>query len=166
MDSFHSNTSKTNCLNILHSCSWALWIDSWSVWDGWQLVGRALAAIAEGCPGIPVTVKCRIGVDHFDTYEFLCKYNKTSKGNFESEAPQVQWTGVLGEKCHGYCLVLQWCCYCFLFVQNQVQRWPLVHGMCVFWILPTLAWFAAYWYNDNKAWNWWDYIVQPTSRMS
>jgi hypothetical protein len=65
------------------------------------LVGRALAAIAEGCPGIPVTVKCRIGVDHFDTYEFLCKYNKTSKGDIESEAPQVQWT-VLGKKCHGY----------------------------------------------------------------
>ncbi|CAK9189356.1 unnamed protein product [Sphagnum troendelagicum] len=42
-----------------------------------QLVGRALAAIAEGCPGIPVTVKCRIGVDHFDTYEFLYNFVAT-----------------------------------------------------------------------------------------
>lgn len=33
-----------------------------------------MAAIAEGSPGTPVTVKCRIGVDDFDSYDLLCKY--------------------------------------------------------------------------------------------
>lgn len=33
-----------------------------------------MAAIAEGSPGTPVTVKCRIGVDDFDSYDLLRKY--------------------------------------------------------------------------------------------
>ena len=39
-----------------------------------QLVGQSMAAIAEGSPGTPVTVKCRIGVDEFDSYDLLCTY--------------------------------------------------------------------------------------------
>lgn len=39
-----------------------------------QLVGQSMAAIAEGSPGTPVTVKCRIGVDDFDSYDLLCTY--------------------------------------------------------------------------------------------
>lgn len=39
---------------------------------GLQLVGRAVSAIAEASRTV-VTVKCRIGVDDFDSYEHLCK---------------------------------------------------------------------------------------------
>jgi tRNA-dihydrouridine synthase A len=39
-----------------------------------QLVGQSMAAIAEGSPGTPVTVKCRIGVDNFDSYDLLRTY--------------------------------------------------------------------------------------------
>jgi tRNA-dihydrouridine synthase A len=39
-----------------------------------QLVGECMTAIAEGSPGTPVTVKCRIGVDDFDSYDLLRKY--------------------------------------------------------------------------------------------
>lgn len=36
-----------------------------------------MAAIAEGSPGTPVTVKCRIGVDDFDSYDLLHKFVTT-----------------------------------------------------------------------------------------
>ncbi|CAM6090776.1 unnamed protein product [Calypogeia fissa] len=40
------------------------------------LVGQAMAAIAESCT-VPVTVKCRIGVDNFDSYEELYTFVST-----------------------------------------------------------------------------------------
>ncbi|XP_024380441.1 uncharacterized protein [Physcomitrium patens] len=36
-----------------------------------ELVGQCVTAIAKGSPGTPVSVKCRIGVDDFDSYDFL-----------------------------------------------------------------------------------------------
>ncbi|KAG0606781.1 hypothetical protein M758_9G167000 [Ceratodon purpureus] len=42
-----------------------------------ELVGECMAAIAEGSPGTPVTVKCRIGVDNFDSYDLLHKFVST-----------------------------------------------------------------------------------------
>ena len=39
-----------------------------------QLVGECMTAIAEGSPGTPVTVKCRLGVDDFDSYDLLREY--------------------------------------------------------------------------------------------
>uniref|UniRef100_A9U5E7 Predicted protein n=1 Tax=Physcomitrium patens TaxID=3218 RepID=A9U5E7_PHYPA len=41
------------------------------------LVAECMAAIAEGSPGTPVTVKCRIGVDDFDSYDLLHKFVTT-----------------------------------------------------------------------------------------
>ncbi|MCO5592095.1 hypothetical protein L7F22_046090 [Adiantum nelumboides] len=38
-----------------------------------KLVGHAMAAIAENCD-VPVSVKCRIGVDDAESYDELCKY--------------------------------------------------------------------------------------------
>lgn len=42
-----------------------------------QLVGECMTAIAEGSPETPVTVKCRIGVDSFDSYDLLHKFIST-----------------------------------------------------------------------------------------
>ncbi|KAG6545104.1 hypothetical protein Mapa_013428 [Marchantia paleacea] len=41
-----------------------------------ELVGQAMAVIADNCD-VPVTVKCRIGVDNYDTYEELCTFIET-----------------------------------------------------------------------------------------
>eukprot|EP00897_Mesotaenium_endlicherianum_P010611 jgi/Mesen1/9579/ME000653S08917 len=38
-----------------------------------EAVGEAMAAIAASC-SVPVTVKCRIGVDNADSYEELCEF--------------------------------------------------------------------------------------------
>ncbi|KAL2608707.1 hypothetical protein R1flu_027280 [Riccia fluitans] len=41
-----------------------------------ELVGQAMAVIADNC-SVPVTVKCRIGVDNYDSYEELCTFIET-----------------------------------------------------------------------------------------
>lgn len=41
-----------------------------------KLVGHAMAAIAENC-SVPVSVKCRIGVDNADSYSELCTFVDT-----------------------------------------------------------------------------------------
>lgn len=38
-----------------------------------KLVGEAMSALADNT-NVPVTVKCRIGVDDHDSYEELCEF--------------------------------------------------------------------------------------------
>lgn len=44
-----------------------------------QLVARCVAAMKESVNSVPVTVKCRIGVDNHDSYDFLCDFIETVK---------------------------------------------------------------------------------------
>jgi len=39
-----------------------------------ELVGELMNAVQEGMPGVPVSVKCRIGVDEMDSYEELVDF--------------------------------------------------------------------------------------------
>lgn len=42
-----------------------------------DLVARCMNAIQEGCGELPVTVKCRIGVDDIDDYASMCNFVRT-----------------------------------------------------------------------------------------
>lgn len=46
-----------------------------------RLPGKAVQAISEGAPGVPVSVKCRIGVDDMDDYMSLHSFVSTVAGS-------------------------------------------------------------------------------------